>query len=616
MRFIGSKTVGGPAWIGHFGPITSVEWSPDGCFIASGSYDGRVIVWNSTKALPFQILTHTRLVNGVRWSNDGRFLAVACGDGHCHIWRLEDLKHIVLSRHTDDVNTMAWSPDGTILATVSEDGTGRLWDTSSGSLADAGLMSHASHCMSVDFHPAGELIATCGEDATIRLWNKLGELVAAWNQPGDLEMVRWNQNGDLLAAACDDSTVRVFDKTGQLMTALGPHGGAVKSVTWAPNSEIIASGAYDLSISIWHVKTGRLLARVSDAGIWPRGLHCCPKTNSLVTGSQSGVPICFDLSTERADQAPAIKIRQPPVLRTCGVNAVSTLNSRCFAALDDATIRVESEHEPPRVISPVFARGSSLINTLDVNSQGAIAFGTFAGDVGIVLGEKTVALQTIGAPINCVRWNCVNLLAVADYAGRITILRFDKDFALFSQFKPHEAAIKSVDWFNNESLITGATDATLSAVDLKGRIQMRFFGHGNLVNCVAVAKATARPLIASASRDRTVRVWDSTTGECVRVLIGHAESVKSVCWRCGSNTQLASGSYDFDVRAWNIEYAEDDSRYSQALSFHEQGVSALYWGEAALYSGSWDGSLAKWVMDPGTDSMKLDKKIVFGTLGE
>src|SRR5580704_3199703 len=59
VRFIGTS-VQAPA-DSHTAPITSLEWSPDGQFLASGSYDGSVLIWERNGWRAKHRLFHPRL---------------------------------------------------------------------------------------------------------------------------------------------------------------------------------------------------------------------------------------------------------------------------------------------------------------------------------------------------------------------------------------------------------------------------------------------------------------------------------------------------------------------------------------------------------------------------
>ena len=66
-------------------------------------------------------------------------------------------------------------------------------------------------------------------------------------------------------------------------------------------------------------------------------------------------------------------------------------------------------------------------------------------------------------------------------------------------------------------------------------------------SCVAVYPTL--PLIASSGDDQTIRLWDSTTGECLKVLRGHTTGIWSVAFS-GDGRFLASGGDDRVVMLW------------------------------------------------------------------
>ena len=73
-------------------------------------------------------------------------------------------------------------------------------------------------------------------------------------------------------------------------------------------------------------------------------------------------------------------------------------------------------------------------------------------------------------------------------------------------------------------------------------------GHKDCVKSVAFSPDGKQ--IVSGSRDQTVRVWDASTGNNLKVLESHTDSVTSVAFS-PNGKQIVSGSYDKSVRVWD-----------------------------------------------------------------
>lgn len=70
-------------WANHTSKITALSWSPSGNFLASGSTDESIIIWNCAKNISYHIIpyAHQTGVAGVAWTGEDKL--VSCGGDHC-----------------------------------------------------------------------------------------------------------------------------------------------------------------------------------------------------------------------------------------------------------------------------------------------------------------------------------------------------------------------------------------------------------------------------------------------------------------------------------------------------------------------------------------------------
>ncbi len=69
--------------------IMSIAWSPDGHWLAAGTYNGRIILWDMLALQPVASLDgHADQVFGLSWSDDSSLLASNSIDGTVLIWKL------------------------------------------------------------------------------------------------------------------------------------------------------------------------------------------------------------------------------------------------------------------------------------------------------------------------------------------------------------------------------------------------------------------------------------------------------------------------------------------------------------------------------------------------
>ena len=160
------------------GSIMSVAVSSDGQYIASGSDEGKISIWNRQGDLIKRLETGNDRI----WQIDFQpvvdeskgatppLLVLAAANGAIELWRLDGAKVATLkSRGTAASWGATFSPDGTLVAAASYDDKVRLWQ-SDGTLVFE-VEGNGRGLTRVAFSPDGQTIATGGLDATVKLWN-------------------------------------------------------------------------------------------------------------------------------------------------------------------------------------------------------------------------------------------------------------------------------------------------------------------------------------------------------------------------------------------------------------------------------------------------------------
>ncbi len=170
-----------------------------------------------------------------------------------------------------------------------------------------------------------------------------------------------------------------------------------------------------------------------------------------------------------------------------------------------------------------------------------------------------------------------------------------------AKLQPHSATILFLQYSpDGKYLATASKDKTVKLWDAVTRQQVRqLTGHTGEVTCVAFSPDSKR--LASGSMDATVRLWEVATGsELGKPLRGHTAGVSAVAFS-NDGKLLASGGGNSarDVRLWHLS-AKPEGR---KLGGHNGIIGSIAFSrdDKTLVTGSWDDTVRFWNVDTGEE---------------
>jgi len=255
-------------------PIRSMSWSPDLIFLATGSSDGKVKIWELKQwNLSREVATlegYASAVRNVSWSPNGKVLATGSNDGIVKLWSIPSDRDLTNSEikvlatfqgYNGAITGITWSPNSQSLAIASNNNTVNIIDIDL-QVPQITLKGHDSWIWSIGWSPDGKLIATGGGDNLVKIWNPSnGNLVTTLRgQNKQILSVGWSADNTTLATISGNETVHLWNITNnQLISTLKGHRDWISSMSWSPDGRMLATGSYDKTVKLWPMTIEGLL---------------------------------------------------------------------------------------------------------------------------------------------------------------------------------------------------------------------------------------------------------------------------------------------------------------------------------------------------------------------
>ena len=472
-----------------------------------------------------------------------------------------------------NVISVVFNPDGTRFAAWTWDGKIRVCDTESGKIL-CSLPDNSNAVTSVAFSPDGDSIAVGYYDRSVRLW-------------------------------------RV--PSGNSIAVLQGHTEPVSSLAFQPDGKQIASGSYgDKTLRLWDPFSGKLLRIIEQIG--PRSLAFSPDGELIAAGgNDNNVHVINAASGEEfvslsGHDAPVTSV----IFNAGGTRVISGSSDNTIRFWDISSVSYVRKFEIPggRVGSALWNPDSRHIavnistwesgpQTIDPDRESAVVWDVLSGEMVSISywpakqpGWRHVLISPDASKVATVH-NDVNEVTDTYANTEIQLLNLtpgSEPIILSGRNGPINHTAFSPD---GKTFVSAEDNKTITLWDTSsGKLLRTISGHKEWSASLLKFSSDGYRLV-SASSDKTLRTWDVATGELLAILRGHEKTITKAIFSPDSSLVLSS-SNDKTVRVW------DSLTGKEYFSFSCSNSDVIFNSDGSLiYAGCGDGTLSLWDVKTG-----------------
>lgn len=232
--------------------------------------DGSIKLWDYSASIMAQgIAGHKKAVVSVSYSPNGRIIASGSMDHSVRLWDSRSGKMLAeLQGHSQGVTGLAFSKDGKLLASGSLDHMINIWNLRSRKKGRR-LSGYENQINGLGFGQKDQIIVSASSKRLL-VWDVLkgkprrdgrvsrGAVRSFGGYSGTIYSLAIDSKGSRVASGAWDRTVRLWElKTGKELKVFSGHKGKVNAVAFSPDGKAVASGSQGKNVIVWKIESGK-----------------------------------------------------------------------------------------------------------------------------------------------------------------------------------------------------------------------------------------------------------------------------------------------------------------------------------------------------------------------
>lgn len=562
--------------MGHSKSMTASDISDDGKYIATGSVDRSIIIWETKTGKEIRVLHHhIKSITALHFSHDGKYILSASNDNTVKLAHVEtgDIVHTFLHTKYEIANAY-FNGDGSQVIIFDKRQHFSVWETHTGKLMGYFKKDYAAYNDAKTVSYNGEHLLTKVDSysvACISLIN--GDTL--FTMPFDkAHTLNFSNNGQYIVIGSAKLFATVFNaETGDSLHTVKTNESALcdgckTHVNISDDSKSVYTMSNKGIGQYWNIKNGKILQRFKTEKSSP--------DNIILSSDNRYVLISYDENLIIYSMATGQEIFR--VKNKYLDNLEIKLSAHLFLIpSNNHSIKLWSIDKKKTIKSyrgylnqnrnDGFQKGYSFwvndailqyityksTSSIDPNNQ-YISFGKIDSSAIIFdfkNGKKVKTISDAKKAIFCQAYSKDGkLLAFAGGDRKIRIYRTDT-YELVQTLKGHQAMIFDIEFSENPNiLISAAWDGSIRRWNIETG---KYIDYIELESgSPYIIKSSPNDLyIISGDLNKNIDLWESDTKTKFRSLIGHSKTISSIQFS-SDNSQVLTSSWDGKIKLWHM----------------------------------------------------------------